>query len=376
MNAPARVGRDAARGYDPGVPIGVPLQLGPVRLTTNLLLAPIAGYCDLAFRIVTRSFGGVGLACTDLLSPHGLLRGNAQSLDLARTNDEDRPVGMQLYGADADLLADAARWAVDHGATVVDINMGCPVDKVTKKNGGSMLLCDPDATVQLTQRVVDAVRTASGGRVPTTAKVRMGWDDGRIVAPLLARRLEQIGVVAVTVHGRTTEQMFKPSVRLDGIARVVEAVERIPVIGNGDVQTAEDAVGMMRRTGCAGVMIGRGALSTPWIFRDCWALQTLGVVPPEPSEAAKIGAIHRYFDLMLAFRTEHYAMTQIRRRIAWFGKRLGPCKPLREAIRLARSPADVRRALDAFGAGGLRLFPRDPAPAARREDLEEPAAVT
>src|SRR5690606_19879203 len=147
-------------------------------------------------------------------------------------NDEDKPVGMQLYGADAGLLADAARWAVDHGATVVDINMGCPVDKVTKKNGGSTLLCDPDSTVKLTERVVKAVDDASGGRVPTTAKVRLGWDDSRIVAPLLARRLEKVGVVAVTVHGRTTEQMFKPSVRLEGIARVVEAVERIPVIGN------------------------------------------------------------------------------------------------------------------------------------------------
>ncbi len=339
--------------------IGRPLQIGPARLETNLLLAPIAGYCDLAFRMVTRAWGGVGLACTDLLSPHGLLRGNAQSMDLARTNDEDKPVGMQLYGADAAILEGGATWAVDHGATVVDINMGCPVDKVTKKNGGSMLLCDPDSTLRLAERVADAVRRASGGRVPTTAKVRLGWDEGRIVAPDLGPRLAGAGIAAVTVHGRTTEQMFKPSVRLEGIRRVVEAVRTasdIPVIGNGDVQTPADAVRMIEATGCDGVMIGRGALAAPWLFRDCWALQTTGAVPPAPLEAEKLATIRRYFDLMLEFRSEHYAMTQIRRRIAWFGKRLGPCKPLRERVRLARTPADVRAALDEFEAGGLRSF--------------------
>lgn len=117
------------------------------------MLAPIAGYCDLAFRLVTRAWGGVGLACTDLLSPQGLLRGTATSLDLARTNDEDKPVGMQLYGGDGDILAEGARWAIRHGATVVDINMGCPVDKVTKKDGGSKLLCDPCNTVRMVEKV-------------------------------------------------------------------------------------------------------------------------------------------------------------------------------------------------------------------------------
>lgn len=336
--------------------LGSPLTIGPVALESNVLLAPIAGYCDLAFRIVARSFGGVGLACTDLLSPHGLLRGNQQSMDLARTNVEDKPVGMQLYGCDPDILSDGARWAVDHGATVVDINMGCPVDKVAKKNGGSLLLCDPASTVRLTQRVVDAVEQASGGRVPVTAKVRLGWDDKRIVAPALARDLESIGVQMVTVHGRTTEQKFRGDVRLDGIAEVVAAVDRIPVIGNGDIKCAEDAVHMIGTTGCAGVMIGRGMLSTPWLARDAWALQTTGQVPDDPTEAEKLAAIRRYFELMLRFRDEHYALVQIRQRISWFGKRLGPCKPLKEAIRLARDPETVWRALDEFETGGLRTW--------------------
>lgn len=340
--------------YDPGARrqtppmLARPLQIGPVSLATNLLLAPVANYCDLAFRLTCRSCGGVGLACTDLLSPHGLLRGGAKSLDLARTNDENKPVGMQLYGNDPQILSDGAAWAVDHGATVVDINMGCPVDKVVKKNGGSMLLCDPDRTVRMTERVVRTVERVSAGRTPVTAKVRLGWDDHSIVAPKVAHALEQVGIAAVTVHGRTTEQRFKGEVNLDGIAAVVAAAERIPIIGNGDVTTPEACLTMLRRTGCAGVMIGRGAFSAPWIFRDCWALQTTGAAPPEPSVQEKVALVRRYFEWMLQFRDERYAMTHIRRRISWFGKRLGPCKQLKEDVRTAPDTASVHEALDRF----------------------------
>ncbi len=359
--------------------IGRPLRIGPVQLATNLLLAPIANYCDLAFRIVCREQGGLGLACTDLLSPHGLLRGTARSLDLARSTDDDKPVCMQLYGADPDILADGARWAVDHGATVIDINMGCPVDKVTKKNGGSMLLCDPCSTVALAERVVRAVEHASGGRVPVTAKMRLGWSSDSIVAPELARALERVGIQLVTVHGRTTEQMFKGQASREGIRRVVEAVESIPVIGNGDITEPQHAMEMMRDTGCAGVMIARGALSAPWIFRQAWEMQKAQSSNSQTSNgdrpglgcsdlsfenlsfelSSRLAVIRRYLDLMLEFRDEHYAMNHIRRRIAWFGKRLGPCKPLRERVRTAANPTEVRAALDEFEAGGLRRFPAD-----------------
>jgi nifR3 family TIM-barrel protein len=337
--------------------IGVPLTIGPVTLASNAMLAPVANYCDLAFRIITRAWGGVGLACTDLLSPHGLLKGNQQSLDLARTHDLDQPIGMQLYGCDPDILCRGARWAVEHGATVIDINMGCPVDKVAKKNGGSLLLRDACATQRLTERVVRAVDEASGGRVPTTAKLRLGWDDDSIVAPQLARALERIGVAAITIHGRTTEQRFRGGVRIDGIAEVVAAVETIPVIGNGDIKSAGDCVAMIERTGCAGVMIGRGAFSRPWLFRDCWSLQTTGAVPDEPSERDKIESIRRYFELMIGFRSERYAMCHIRQRVSWFAKALGPCKGLRLRMQDAATPAEVHAALDGFLAGGLRSKP-------------------
>lgn len=345
------------------------LKIGNVQLKTNLLLAPIAGYCDLAFRLICREQGGVGLACTDLLSPQGLLRGTETSLDLARTNSEDKPVGMQLYGCDPELMAQAALWAVEHGATIVDINMGCPVDKVTKKDGGSRLLCIPEtaeAIVRACRRVVEPFG------VPLTCKMRLGWFDAHPVAVWLAPRLIDAGAQAITIHGRTTEQKFSGVVSHDGIARVVEAVGshcrgggiKVPVIGNGDVREAIDAVEMIKRTGCDGVMIGRGALSTPWLFRDSWSLMTTGSIDPEPTTGEKIEIIKKYMGYMLRFRDEHYCMYQIRRRITWFGKRLGRevddrgcqvgCKALKEAVRASATPGEVYEHLDRFAAGGLR----------------------
>ncbi|MCA9300248.1 MAG: tRNA-dihydrouridine synthase family protein, partial [Phycisphaerales bacterium] len=302
-----------------------PLQLGPGRLETNLMLAPIAGFCDLAFRLTCRAYGGVGLACTDLLSPQGLLRGTRTSLDLARTTAEDQQIGMQLYGCDPTIMAEGAKWAVDHGATVVDINMGCPVDKVTKKDGGSKLMCDLDSTTRMTARV----RASMPDTVPLTAKMRLGWSESDArsnTAGRLASRLIEVGVCGVTVHGRTTEQKFKGACSLEGIREVVEHVHGrhpgVPVIGNGDCREPEDVARMLRGTGCDGVMIGRGALSTPWLFRDAWALLTTGEVPQAPDDVEKIEMVRTYFERMREFRTDHYAMVQIRRRMTWFAKRI------------------------------------------------------
>ncbi len=342
--------------------IGKPLQIGPVALESNLMLAPMAGYCDLAWRITCRELGGVGLACTDLLSPHGLLRGNQESLDLARTNEFDQPIGMQLYGADPKLMAEGAIWAADHGATVVDINMGCPVDKVVKKDGGSKLMCDVPGAV----RIAQAIRKALPDRIPLTAKMRLGWDEQAVddrCAETLACQLTDVGTVAITVHGRTTEMRFKGDCRRDGIRRVVEAVGEhtngtVPVLGNGDVKSPEDAIDMMRETGCAGVMIGRGALARPWIFRDAWGLQTTGTVPPRPSDAEVACVIRRYFDRMREYRDDHYALHKIRTRVSWLVKPLNSressAKPLQQAIRTAEDAQAVHAALDRFLAGELR----------------------
>lgn len=379
------------------------LKIGAVQLPTNLFLAPIAGYCDLAFRTICRELGGVGLACTDLLSPQGLLRGTSTSLDLAKTNDFDKPVGMQLYGSDPEIMAEGARWAVEHGATVVDINMGCPVDKVTKKDGGSALLTDLSRAVGIAERVakelekmplsqeewmkrcgvgmggsggsggsgggVSSIGNMQGMTVPLTCKMRLCWhtadyESGQACSPHLARMLADVGVKAVTVHGRTTEMKFAGEVQRAGIARVVESVNgRIPVIGNGDVRGALDAKRMMDETGCDGVMIGRGALSTPWIFKQCHMYLTTGVLIAAPSEHEQLAIIRHYVDLMVKYRDERYALFQINRRISWFAKNLQrelpngkmeTIKPFKEAIRVAKTCAEVFEALDRFESGELR----------------------
>ena len=323
--------------------VGMTLTIGPLHLATNLLLAPIAGYCDLAFRLVARSCGGVGLACTDLLCPEGVLRENRRSMELAATCAADSPLAMQLYGGDVNRLCEAARWAEDRGAHVVDLNMGCPVDKITKRDGGSKLLCDPDATLRMVEKIKATLRA-----VPLTCKLRLGWDDSCIVAPYLAARLEAIGVAAITIHGRTTAMRFSGEARLDDIADVVAAVKTIPVIGNGDVRSPQDAQRMIDRTGCAGIMIGRAALGTPWIFRDVHAFLTTGQVPPPPGLAEVVQLIRDHFYNHCRFRSERSAVIEFRKRISWYARHLHPCDQLRQEMRLVRDATEFEAILERF----------------------------
>jgi len=324
--------------------VGV-LRIGNVQLKTNLLLAPIAGYCDLAFRLVVRQVadidghGGVGLACTDLLCPQAVLNENQKSLWLAATRPDDQPICMQLYGADGAIMAEAAKWAQAHGATTIDINMGCPVDKITKKSGGSTLLCDPQNTVKLARQVVDAVD------VPVTAKIRLGWDDSQIITNTLPPALADVGIAAVTVHGRTTEMKFRGEARLEGIANVVAAVKRkhdIPVIGNGDVKKPQDAKRMIDVTGCDGVMIGRGALGQPWLFRDTAYYLATGELPEPYPRVERAKRVLNHFENLLAMRDERIALNTIKRRMSWYSAHLQPWPGLRRGVQEIDSPQAFR----------------------------------
>src|SRR6266853_668187 len=208
-----------------------PVSYGNLALGSRYLLSPLAGFTNLPFRRIVREIGGVGLATTDLVNVRSLLANNPKALELTATCPEDSPLAVQIFGSDARVMAEAARLLESRGVDSIDINMGCPVHKVTKSGSGASMLCRGSETVALVERIVKSVT------IPVTVKMRLGWDDRQITAPEFARAFEEIGVAAVAIHGRTRQQGFSGKVNLDGIRAVVEAVRSIPVIGNGDVRT-------------------------------------------------------------------------------------------------------------------------------------------
>ncbi len=350
-----------------------PLRIGTVALETPFLLAPIAGWCDLAYRLVVRSvrspYGGVGLACTDLLCPEAILRETDTTAWLASTCPEDQPLCMQLYGRDPDVMVQAGQWAQAHGAVTLDINMGCPVDKVTKKNGGSKLLCEPQLAVTIVERLVRAVR------VPVTAKIRLGWDERSIITRSLPVQLADAGAAAITVHGRTTEQKFRGQASLAGIAQVVEAVAQrhphVPVIGNGDVKSPQDAKRMMDATGCAGVMVGRGALGQPWLFRDCAHYIATGELPPPLSRAERVRLLLMHIAHMRRLRDDRYAMIKMRGWISRYSPYIQPWPHLRRSVQAMKTIAELVTCLEA----GLAQLEAEDGSGALLAARETPAAV-
>jgi len=298
----------------PAVPpiVREPLRLGQVPVASRFFLAPLAGYTSLAFRLTVRECGGLGLATTDLVNARSLIEKRRRAFELAETCEQDRPLSIQIYGVLIAEMEQAARWVEGQGASAVDINMGCPVRKVVRGGGGSALMCQIDQAVAVVSAVVQAVS------IPVTVKMRLGWDDESLTAPSLARAFEAVGVAAVIVHGRTRQQGFQGRVNRAGIRAVVEAVERIPVIANGDILTIADAAATFEETGCAAVSIGRGALANPFIFRqlDCWA--RTGKPGPEPAFDERLELMRRHFHGLVARRGEHYGCLQFRKILKWY----------------------------------------------------------
>ena len=302
------------------------IAIGPRHIPSRYFLAPLAGYTHLAFRRAIRELGGLGLATTDLVHAVQLCSHHRHSLELVATQPDDRPLSVQIFGGGVDQLVEAARWLEAHGYAGVDINMGCPMAKVNGQGGGARLLCDADLACRLVEQVVAAVA------LPVTVKMRLGWDRDSISSPYLARRFESVGVQAITIHGRTRQQGFQGTVDLDGIAATVAAVERIPIIGNGDVRTAEDALAMRRLTGCAAVAIGRGAMLDPWIFRKLSDLSQ-GLTPREPTRDEQVNFLARHFTLMTEQHGER-SCTLFRKFAAWYGAKLGIPEDLENRLRL------------------------------------------
>lgn len=299
-----------------------PLAIGDVPIPSRFFFAPMAGYSSLALRLALRELGGLGLVTTELVNARSMIEKRQKSLELSETCDEEQPVAIQIYGHVEWEMIEAAKIAVDRGASIIDINMGCPVKKIVKSGGGSALLCDVNGASRIVEVVVNAVQ------VPVTVKMRLGWDDATPTAPELSRRFEQIGVKAVIIHGRTRAQSFMGRVNLPGIADVVAAVDKMPVVGNGDVLTLEDAERMFRETGCAAISIGRGALGNPFIFQQLDHWVKFGTPGPTPGYQERINLMDRHFHKLVEIRGEHTACTQFRKSLAWYQHAIKAPKPL------------------------------------------------
>ena len=317
-------------------------SLGKLKLGSNLFLSPLAGYTNLPFRLVIREIGGVDLCTTDLVNARSLLEKNPKAIKLIETNEADSPLSVQLFGGVPEEMRDAAAYLESIGMASVDVNMGCPVPKVTKTGGGASMMTELPKTQALIRAMSDAIN------IPVTAKMRLGWDEKNLTAPDLAKALEDAGVAAIFVHGRTRAQGFDGTVNLDGIRKVVEAVDNIPVIGNGDVTTVEAARVMIEKTGCAGVSVGRGAFYNPWIFSHISDYLKTGKTPPEPSFEERIRVLRRHYELMVEVFGEDRGSVTFRKVAPWYAKRFGPVKPFNQAIVRISTRADFEHVLGEY----------------------------
>ena len=299
-----------------------PFDIGGVPIPSRFFLAPLAGYTSLAYRLAVRENGGLGLATTDLVNARAVLENRRRSAELSQTCPEDRPIAIQLYGHVIAEMTEAAKRMVDQGATIIDINMGCPVRKVVKSGGGSALMCEPNSAANLVEAMV---RSSS---VPVTVKMRLGWDADNLSAPTLAREFESAGAAAVILHGRTREQGFRGSVDREGIRLTVEAVNSMPIVGNGDVLTIADAETMFRETGCAAISIGRGSLANPFIFRQLKNWSETGDPGPEPTFSERVDVMERHFARLVEHRGERTACLEFRKLIKWYNHAIRPQKTL------------------------------------------------
>ena len=279
-------------------------SIGGVALEGPVVLAPMAGVCNLAFRLLCKE-QGASLVCSEFVSAKALVFGNERSYEMLAVDDAERPVSIQIFGNNPEEAAIAARAVEAAGADIVDFNMGCPVPKVIKAEAGAALMRMPDKAQAIMKAMVDAVK------IPVTVKMRTGWDEASIDVVDLAKRFEDVGVAAIAVHGRTKSQMRSGRANWEIIGEVKEALG-IPVIGNGDVFTPEDAKAMLETTGCDAVMIGRGALGNPWIFRRTLHYLETGELLDQPSLYERVEMARRHLILLAELKGEYTAAREMR----------------------------------------------------------------
>ncbi len=288
------------------------MKIGSFETDGYAALAPMAGVADRSFRRLCREFGAA-YTVSELISSKAVSLNDKKSLGMMNMTDNERPVGLQLFGSDPQTMADAAVKGMQFSPDFIDINMGCPAPKVAGNGGGAALMKDPKLAESIVKAVVSAVD------IPVTVKIRSGWDENSVNAVEIAKRCENAGAKIITVHGRTRQQMYAPSVNLDIIKDVKNAVS-IPVVGNGDIETAKDAANMYEYTGCDFVMVGRGAMGSPWIFRQINAWMFEGITIPEPPISERMRVLIRQSQMTVEDKGEKNAMREMRKHAAWYMK--------------------------------------------------------
>lgn len=300
------------------------LTIGNVELPNQVILAPMAGVSDIAFRLLCHE-QGAGLVCSEMVSAKAILYGNKNTEELLQIHPEEGAVSLQLFGSDPDIVSEMAKRIEERPFAVLDLNMGCPVPKVVNNGEGSALMKDP----LLAGRIVE--KTAKAIPKPLTVKIRKGFDDDHVNAVEMAHILQESGAAAVAVHGRTREQYYSGQADWDIIAQVKAAV-KIPVIGNGDVTDGESALRLLKKTGCDGVMIGRGAQGNPWVFREVTAALEGREIPPRPTRQELYDMIARHAQLAAQYKGEYITVREMRKHLAWYTTGLPHAAALRRQI--------------------------------------------
>jgi tRNA-dihydrouridine synthase B len=339
------------------------MRIGDILFDSPFLLAPLAGVSDSPFRRLAREQGASGVV-TEMVSADGLVRGQRATLGYLRFEPAERPIGVQVFGADPGVMADAARALCALPAVErpdwIDVNLGCPVRKVVNRRAGAALLADLPRLSEIVRRMVRA------STLPVTAKTRLGWDGASSNVVEVARALEGAGARAVVIHARTRAEKFGGEARWERIGEAKRAVG-IPVIGNGDVRTPEDAVRMLETTGCDGVMIGRAAFGDPWIFRRMRAFWASGERLPSPTAAERIAVGLRHLGMLAEWAGTEAAAREMRKHVAWYVRGLPHSARVREQVNRARTADELaallRSYLDELERGSPRTFPAPAAPA-------------